>query len=506
MSTSLTDPHTEPYIAEPPADPKRWLALGVIAIAQLMVVLDASIVNIALPSAQHALGISNANRQWVVTAYALAFGGLLLLGGRIADFIGRKRAFVIGLIGFGVSSAIGGLAQNQGELFGARALQGAFAALMAPAALSLITVTFTAPRERAKAFGVYGGISGGGAALGLILGGVLTEYASWRWTLLVNTPIAIATAVAAVLVVRESRAEGKPRYDIPGVITSTLGLVALVYGFTKANENGWSANSTIVLLAVAAVLLAMFVIIEKNTAEPLLPPRVFTERNRAGAFLVSLLIGLSLFGMFLFLVYYMQGTLHYSALRSGLAFLPFSGGIVVAAALASTLLPRIGPRPLMVSGTIGAALGMAWFTRLTADSGFALHVLPAEIVMSLGIGFAFVALSSTALIGVDARDAGVASALVNTTQQVGGSLGTALLNTIAASATVNYIASHGSGSAREGAVHGYTVAFTWGLGALLLAAVLSLVLVTKQRGPVVSPDDESPETVLEHAEELGAIL
>jgi EmrB/QacA subfamily drug resistance transporter len=506
MSTSLTDPHNDPYTAEPPADPKRWLALGVIAIAQLMVVLDASIVNIALPSAQHALGISNANRQWVVTAYALAFGGLLLLGGRIADFIGRKRAFVIGLIGFGVSSAIGGLAQNQGELFGARALQGAFAALMAPAALSLITVTFTAPRERAKAFGVYGGISGGGAALGLILGGVLTEYASWRWTLLVNTPIAIATAVAAVVVVRESRAEGKPRYDIPGVITSTLGLVALVYGFTKANENGWSASSTIVLLGVAAVLLAAFVIIEKNTAEPLLPPRVFTERNRAGAFLVSLLIGLSLFGMFLFLVYYMQGTLHYSALRSGLAFLPFSGGIVVAAALASTLLPRIGPRPLMVSGTIGAALGMAWFTRLTADSGYALHVLPAEIVMSLGIGFAFVALSSTALIGVDARDAGVASALVNTTQQVGGSLGTALLNTIAASATANYIASHGSGSAREGAVHGYTVAFTWGLGALLLAAVLSLVLVTKQRGPVVSPDDETPETVFEHAEELGAIV
>jgi EmrB/QacA subfamily drug resistance transporter len=506
MSTSLTDAHTDPYTAEPPADPKRWLALGVIAVAQLMVVLDASIVTIALPSAQHALHITNANRQWVVTAYALAFGGLLLLGGRIADFVGRKRAFVIGLVGFGVSSAIGGLAQNQGELFAARALQGAFAALMAPAALSLITITFTAPRERAKAFGVYGGISGGGAALGLILGGVLTEYASWRWTLLVNTPIAIATAVAAVLVVRESRAEGKPHYDIPGVITSTLGLVALVYGFTKANEKGWSATSTIVLLAAAVVLLATFVIIEKNTAEPLLPPRVFTERNRAGAFLVSLLIGLSLFGMFLFLVYYMQGTLHYSALRSGLAFLPFSAGIVVSAGLASALLPRIGPRPLMVGGTVGSALGMAWFTRITADSGFALHVLPAEIVMSLGMGFAFVALSSTALIGVDARDAGVASALVNTTQQVGGSLGTALLNTIAASATVNYIASHGSGSAREGAVHGYTVAFTWGLGALILAAVLSLVLVTKQRGPAISPDDETPETVFEHAEELGAIL
>src|SRR3954451_16094603 len=250
------------------ADPRRWLALGVIAIAQLMVVLDASIVNIALPSAQRALNITDANRQWVVTAYALAFGGLLLLGGRISDFIGRKRAFVIGLVGFGVSSAIGGLAQNQGELFGARALQGAFAALMAPAALSLITVTFTAPRERAKAFGVYGGISGGGAALGLILGGVLTEDASWRWTLLVNPPIAIATAAPAFVLVRESRAEGKPRYDIPGVVTSTLGLVALVYGFTKANESGWSATSTISLLVAAVVLLGAFVLIERRTAEP----------------------------------------------------------------------------------------------------------------------------------------------------------------------------------------------------------------------------------------------
>ena len=504
----MTTSHTDPYTS---ADPRRWLALGVIAVAQLMVVLDASIVNIALPSAQKSLHISDANRQWVVTAYALAFGGLLLLGGRIADFIGRKRAFVIGLIGFGLASALGGIAQNQGELFGARGLQGAFAALMAPAALSLITVTFTEPRERAKAFGVYGGISGGGAALGLILGGVLTEYASWRWTLLVNTPIAIATAIGGVLVVRESRAEGTLHYDIPGVITSSLGLVALVYGFTKANESGWSATSTLVLLATAVVLLAAFIVIERNTAEPLLPPRVFTERNRAGAFLVSLLIGLALFGMFLFLVYYLQGTLHYSALKSGLAFLPFSAGIVVAAGLASTLLPRFGPRPLMVGGTVAAALGMALFTQIKVQSSFAAHVLPAEIVMSLGIGFAFVALSSTALIGVDDRDAGVASALVNTTQQIGGSLGTALLNTIAATATVHYIGKHGAGSVSVATVHGYTVAFTWGLGALVLAAILSLVLVSKQRRPGATPggfgdSDSSNETAFERAEKLGSIL
>ncbi len=492
MSTN----HSEAATA---VDPRRWLALVVIAVAQLMVVLDASIVNIALPSAQEALGITDANRQWVVTAYALAFGGLLLLGGRIADFIGRKRAFIIGLVGFGVASAIGGLAQNQGELFGARALQGAFAALMAPAALSLITVTFSEPKERAKAFGVYGGISGGGAALGLILGGVLTEYASWRWTLLVNTPIALATAAAAWFLVRESRAEGKPKYDIPGVVTSTLGLVALVYGFTKANESGWSATSTISLLSVAVVLLATFVMIERRTAEPLLPPRVFTERNRAGAFLVSLLLGLALFGMFLFLVYYMQGTLHYTAVKSGLAFLPFSIGIVFGAGVASGLLPRIGPRPLMVGGTAMAAVGMALFTQISVEGNYATTVLPAEIVMSLGMGLAFVALSSTALVGVDDHDAGVASALVNTTQQVGGSLGTALLNTIAATATATYIAAHGVGRTDEGLVHGYTVAFNWGLGALILASLLSLVLVTKQRPqePV-----EGEETPFEHAEEL----
>ncbi|MET3961339.1 EmrB/QacA subfamily drug resistance transporter [Marmoricola sp. OAE513] len=496
MSTTQTEPDSETGV-----DPRRWLALVVIAVAQLMVVLDASIVNIALPSAQEALGITDANRQWVITAYALAFGGLLLLGGRIADFIGRKRAFVIGLVGFGVASAVGGLAQNQGELFGARGLQGAFAALMAPAALSLITVTFSEPKERAKAFGVYGGISGGGAALGLILGGVLTEYASWRWTLLVNTPIAIATAAAAVVLVRESRAEGKPRYDIPGVVTSTLGLGALVYGFTKANESGWSAASTISLLAAAVVLLAAFVVIERKTAEPLLPPRVFTERNRAGAFLVSLLLGLALFGMFLFLVYYMQGTLHYSAVKSGLAFLPFSVGVIVGAGIASTVLPRFGPRPLMVGGTAMAAVGMLLFTQITVDGAYLSTVLPAQIVMSVGMGLAFVALSSTALVGVEEHDAGVASALVNTTQQVGGSLGTALLNTIAATATASYLSAQ-AGKAAEGLVHGYTVAFNWGLGALVLASVLSAVLVTKQRP---APEVEGEETAFEHAEELALI-
>ena len=499
MSSTATEPPSQDLAP----DPRRWIALVVIAVAQLIVVLDASIVNIALPSAQEALGISDANRQWVVTAYALAFGGLLLLGGRIADFVGRKRAFVVGLVGFGVASAIGGVAQTQVELFGARALQGAFAALMAPAALSLITVTFTEPKERAKAFGVYGGISGGGAALGLILGGVLTEYASWRWTLLVNTPIAIATALAAVAVVRESRAEGKARYDLPGVVTSTAGLVALVYGFTRANEDGWSDAGTIGVLVAAVVLLVVFVVIENRTSDPLLPTRVFTERNRAGAFLVALLTGMALFGMFLFLVYYMQGTLGYSAVKSGLAFLPFSVGVVVGAGAASGLLPRFGPRPLMVGGTALAAVGMLLFMQISVQGSYLTTVLPAQVVMSIGMGLAFVSLSSTALVGVDEHDAGVASALVNTMQQVGGSLGTALLNTIAASATVGYIASHGPSSAAVGTVHGYTVAFGWGLGALLLAVALALVLVTKQEAPA-TPDGE--ETPFERAEELSAAV
>jgi EmrB/QacA subfamily drug resistance transporter len=462
-----------------PADSKRWLALVVIAVSQLMIVLDASIVNIALPSAQHALHISNANRQWVVTAYTLAFGGLLLLGGRIADYVGRKRIFIIGLIGFAASSALGGLAPDAALLFGARALQGAFAAIMAPAALSLLTVTFTEPKERATAFGVYGGISGGGAAIGLILGGVLTEFASWRWCLLVNVPVALLAAAGALYLIKESRAEGDAHYDIPGAVTVTVGLVALVYGFTKAETNGWASSTTIVFLVLAAVLLVAFILIEQRSAHPLLPLRVMLERNRGGSFLASLLIGSALFGMFLFLTYYLQGTLHYSALKTGFAFMPFSVGVIVSAAAASKLLPRIGPRSLMVAGMALSTVGMSWFTQIGVSTSFAAYVLPAEVVMSLGLGLVFVTLSSTALIGVADHDAGVASALVNTTQQVGGSLGTALLNTVAASATVGYLSSHHqAGAAATALVHGYSVAFV--VAAVVLGAgVISSVLLIR---------------------------
>ncbi len=472
------------------ADPRRWLALAVIAIAQLMVVLDASIVTIALPSAQHSLHISTADRQWVITAYTLAFGGLLLLGGRIADFMGRKRIFIVGLLGFAASSALGGAATSAGMLFGARALQGAFAALMAPAALSLISVTFTEPKERAQAFGVYGAISGGGAAIGLILGGLLTEYASWRWCLLVNVPISLLAAAAGYRLVHESRATGDTHYDIPGAVTVTAGLVALVYGFTLASQDGWTAGGTLSFIGLAVVLLAAFLVIEVRTAHPLLPMRVVLDRNRGASYLGSFLAGAGLFGMFLFLTFYFQGTLHYSALKSGIAFLPFSAGIIVAATLAARLLPRFGPRPLMVFGFLSGCLGLIWLTQIGVHTSYVAHILPAELLISLGLGTAFVPLSSTALLGVGEHDAGVAGALFNTSQQVGGSLGTALLNTLAASATASYLVVHGSSAASQqlAAIHGYTVGFIVGAVLLGLAAIVSAVLLTAKKQDVANMD------------------
>ncbi len=472
-------------------DPRRWLALAIIAVSQLMIVLDASIVNIALPSAQHALHISTANRQWVVTAYTLSFGGLLLLGGRVADYLGRKRVFIVGLVGFAAASALGGFAPDSAALFAARALQGAFAALMAPAALSLISVTFTEARERARAFGVYGAISGGGAAIGLIAGGVLTEYASWRWCLLVNVPVAAVAATAALYVVRDSSTErSRGHYDLPGAVTSTLGLVALVYAFTQAETTGWLSAGTLLLLAGAALLLGSFVVVEMRSQRPLLPLRVVLDRNRGGSYLTSLLAGLALFGMFLFLTYYLQGTLQYSALKTGFAFLPFSLGIVISATVAAQLLPRVGPRALMVTGMLMATAGLILFTRVGVHSGYVADVLPPVLVISLGMGLVFVPLSSTALIGVDESDAGVASALVNTTQQVGGSLGTALLNTVAATATAGFLRSHATTPAATATavVHGYGVAFSVSAVLLGVGALAALVLVRANRSHIAPPD------------------
>ncbi|NRQ50743.1 MFS transporter [Aeromicrobium stalagmiti] len=495
---STHDPAVPEHAGAP--DPKRWLALGVIAVAQLMIVLDASIVNIALPSAQKDLGISDADRQWVVTAYTLAFGGLLLLGGRIADFVGRKRIFVVGLIGFAVASALGGIASTAGLLYAARGLQGLFAALLAPAALSLISVTFTETKERATAFGVFGAISGGGAAIGLIVGGVLTEYASWRWCLLVNVPIALVAAAAALRVVRESKAEGDTKYDIPGAILVTLGLVSLVYGFTEAAKEknpgkstevlGWTDSSTLAFLGAAVVLLVAFVWWERRTKHPLLPLRVALDRNRGGSYLVFLFIGAGLFAMFLFLTFYFQGTLGYSPLRSGFAFLPFSIGIIVGAGVISQLLPRFGPRPIMIPGLLSASVGMLLLTQITADTSYWTHVLPPLVLMSVGMAAVFIPASSTALVGVGSHDAGVASALLNTSQQVGGSLGTALLNTLFAGAVTSFVADNMRGGANQDAVladaalHGYHVAFFWGAMLLLLALLTAIVLINAKKDDI----------------------
>lgn len=478
----------------------RWLALAVVGVAQLMIVLDSSIVNIALPSAQADLGISDANRQWALTAYTLAFGGLLLLGGRVTDYFGRKRTFIIGLFGFAAASALGGAAQSAAALFGARALQGAFAAVLAPAVLSLITTTFTEPKERAKAFAVYGSISAAGAALGLLLGGALTEYASWRWTLLVNTPIAILVAAAAVPILRESKAEGDRTYDLVGALTATAGLVSLVYGFTNASLHSWTSPLTVSLIVASVVLLTAFVLWEQRGAKnPLLPIRIILDRNRGGSYLVFLLATLAMFSQFLFLSYYFQGVLGYSSLKTGFAFLPFPVGIIISATIASKLLPRFGPRPLAMTGLAMAGLGMLWLTQLQPGSSYGVHLVPAMLLLSLGMGQVFIPLSSTALIGVPHHDAGVASALVNTMQQIGGSLGIAFLNTIATNATVAYAKGHG-GTSPKALVHGFTTAFSFSVGVFVLGFIVTMVLIRTRKEDLarqeVIPDFEFNEPVL----------
>ncbi|WP_329132818.1 MFS transporter [Streptomyces sp. NBC_01476] len=468
-------------------DPKRWTALAFIAIAQLMVVLDATVVNIALPSAQADLGISDGNRQWVVTAYTLAFGGLLLFGGRIADLWGRRNTFIVGLLGFAAASAIGGAAVNPSMLFGARALQGVFGALLAPAALSLVSVMFTDAKERAKAFGIYGAIAGAGAAVGLILGGVLTEYLNWRWALFVNIAFAVTAVIGALTVIHEpAQGRNRSRLDIPGVVLASAGLVSLVYGFSRAESDGWASGGTIGLLVASVVLLAAFAFVEGKVKAPLLPLRVVTERNRGGVYLSLGLAIIGMFGLFLFLTYYLQQVMGYSALKSGFAFLPMVGGMIVGSTQIGTrLMLRVRPRLLMAPGFLVAAIGMGILAQIKVDSSYAEILLPGLILMGLGMGTAFMPAMSLATHGVRPEDAGVASAMVNTSQQVGGSIGTALLNTLAASATVAWGKDHMHSAAdranqlliNESAVHGYSVAIYWATAILAVASLLAFILV-----------------------------
>ncbi|MEO6089713.1 MAG: MFS transporter [Umezawaea sp.] len=464
-----------------PHHARRWLILVMIGLAQLMVVLDATIVNIALPSAQADLGFSNDARQWVVTAYALAFGSLLLLGGRIGDIFGRKYAFLVGLGGFAVVSAIGGAANSIEMLLVARAAQGVFGALLAPAALSLLTTTFTDPKERGRAFGIFGAIAGGGAAVGLLLGGVLTEYLDWRWCMFVNIFFAVIALIGSYLLLRHEPVLGdRPKLDIPGTLTSTAGLFAVVYGFANKESHDWSSASVWGFLLAGVVLLAVFVRIQMTTAHPLLPMRIVLDRDRGGAYASVFLLGIGMFAIFLFLTFYLQQNLQFSPIESGVAFMPMVATLMISATSATAvLLPRFGARPLVPLGMVIGAVGLYWLSQISITSTYSDGVLLPLMVLGVGIGLSMAPAMSVATLGVDAHDAGVASATVNTAQQIGGSIGTALLSTLAADAATSFVAGKQPTPQllADAAIHSYTTAFTWAAGIFLVGAVVSGLLL-----------------------------
>ncbi|HEX5303909.1 MAG TPA: MFS transporter [Streptosporangiaceae bacterium] len=438
--------------------PRRLgLALAVIATAQLMVVLDATIVNVALPHIQNALHFSGSNLEWVVNAYALAFGGLLLLGGRSGDLLGRRRIFIAGILLFSLASLLGGFATSQEWLLGARVLQGIGGALAAPTALSLIAVTFPEGPPRNRAMGVYAAMSVAGGAVGLIAGGLLTQYANWRWVFFVNVPIGLVLAFLAPRVLGESERR-RGAFDLPGAVTGSLGLAALVYGLSSAatSPNGvshWGDTKVIVSLVAAVVLLVAFGFIETRSKHALVPIRVLRSRDRTGSYLIMLCVGTALFGMFFFLTLFVQNVWGYSALKTGLAYLPMIGTVMLASGIASQLINRIGARPLMIAGTAIAAGGMFWLSRITEHSQYASGLLGPMMVTALGMGLTFVPLSLVALTKVSDNDAGVASSLLNTGQQVGGSIGLAILGTVAWSAVSNSIHSQAAAAAKNATVH-----------------------------------------------------
>ncbi len=474
--------------------------MAVLGVAQLMVVLDATIMNVALPSAQRALDISDSDRQWIVTAYALAFGSLLLLGGRISDLIGRRAAFLLGLVGFAAASAVGGAAQNFATLVSARAAQGVFAALLAPAALSLLTTTFTDPKERAKAFAIFGALAGTGGAVGLILGGSLTTYASWRWALYVNIVFAaVAFLGAAALLPKIPRGQ-RPKLDLLGTLTASGGLFALVYGLARAETDGWSDGVTVFSLLAAATLLVSFVAwqrtLNRRGGQPLLPPSIVSDRNRAGSFVAMLVTGAGMFAVFLFLTYYLQTVMGFSAIRTGCAFLPMVAMIVFFSQLTNlVLLPRIGARVLITLGMLICALAMSDWTTIDARGDYASEVLPGFLVMGIGLGLIFSPAIQGAVSGVNPRDAGVASALVNTMQQVGGSVGIALLSTIAGNAASDRLGGRTPTPEllADAAAHSYVVAFWWACGILLGGAVVVGLLMRSGAPAAVSHGTDAPD-------------
>ena len=414
----------------------RWAVLTLLGVAQLMIVLDVTIVNIALPSAQQALHFSTDDRQWIITAYALTFGSLLLLGGKLGDLFGRKWTFVAGLLGFARASALGGLAPSFGVLVAARALQGSFGALLAPSALSLLTITFHNSPDRPKAFGIFSAIAASGTSVGLLLGGVLTQTLSWRWCLYVNLLFAIPAAIAATRLLDGSGAQRpRPRIDVAGVVAASAGFFCLVYGFSNAESHAWSAGLTIAAFTASAVLLSLFLLIEHRAKHPLLPLRIVTDRSRGGAYASMAITGAALFSVFLFMTFYMQQILRFSPVKTGLGFLPLTGAIIIVAPLTQTkILPRLGPRAVITTGMILGITAMVIFTRLTPGGSYATHVLPGLIPAGAGAACVFSASFATGTLGVEHSDSGVAAAVVNTAQQIGGSIGTALLSTIFAGA------------------------------------------------------------------------
>ena len=458
-----------------PPDPKRWIALVLLCAAQFMVVLDASIVNVAMPSIQTDLNFSQENLQWVVNAYTLVFGGFLLLGGRMADLLGRRRVFIIGLGLFSLASLLGGFATTDDQLVAARAIQGLGAAIISPAALSIVTTTFAEGSERNKALGIWGAIAGLGGAAGVLLGGMLTEWAGWEWVLFVNVPIGLAAAVLTPRFVQESRMDRRGQnFDVLGALTITAGLVLLVYTLVKAEEFGWGSGRTIGGLAGAAALIGVFLLIESRSRSPLVPLGFFRQRTPASANVLSVLIAASLFSMFFFVSLYLQRVLEFSALEAGLAYLPLAGTIVVSAGIASQVVEKVGVKPALVFGLSAIAVGLFWFSRVDADGSYAADVLGPSIVAAIGLGFSFVPVTIAAVAGVSDDEAGLASGLVNTSQQVGGALGLAVLATIANS-TTNGLA---NGPASPVALtEGFQDAFLVGSGFALVGVVLALVLL-----------------------------
>jgi EmrB/QacA subfamily drug resistance transporter len=478
---------------------RKWFALGVICVAQFMVILDVSIVNVALPSIQRGLHFSEQNLLWVLNAYALFFGGFLMLGGRVADKLGRRRVFVAGVMLFSVASLFCGLASSSGWLVAARAVQGLGAAILSPAALSILTVTFKEGSERNKALSIWGAIAGAGGAFGVLLGGILTQEVGWQWIFYVNVPIGSLVVLASFFILAPSLSEDERRgFDIPGAIALTASLVLMVFALVKSTSWGWASARTIGTLAVSIILLAAFILIERRTTSPLVPLSIFGNRSLSVSNVVSLALGASIFSMFYFLSLYMQEVLGYSALRTGIGYLTIASAIIIAAGAAQALVAKFGIRSVMTLGMLLAAGGLVYFTQISPHGSYAATLLPGFLLAGVGLGLSFVPVTIGAVSGVVADEAGVASGLITTTQQIGGALGVAVLSTIAVSATTKFASSHGHGHQQAIAAlnHGFSLAFWFGA---LFAAVGAVVAFFGMKG-LEARADISLQPALEGAE------